>query len=277
MHDAMTMRMWILWIVVLALIVTAGVAVLQRGAITGWVLERPYRTALPDAQPAVVFSPLPFEAATVPSPTSAPAPIVREVPPSPPSLPAVDAINLDVPFASQAPFANWVQPYQDACEEATIIMIERYLRGASLTLQEMDTEILRMVDLQQDRYGFFRDSNVAETVRLAEASYPDITARAVYDITAEDIRAALAGGTPVLVLVNGQKIGNPFYTFPGPERHTLVIKGVTGNTFITNDPGTRRGADFAYPIDTVMNALVDYDGGTPGTGKRAMILLSLTD
>lgn len=153
-------------------------------------------------------------------------------------------------------------------------MIERYLRGASLTLKEMDAEILRMVRLQEERYGFYRDSNAAETARLAEAFYPHLAARVVYDVTAEDIRSALASGSPVLVLVDGQRLGNPFYTPPGPLRHTLVIKGVKGNAFITNDPGTRRGADFVYPIDRVMGALVDYDGGGPGTGKRSMILLT---
>jgi len=185
-----------------------------------------------------------------------------------------DDINLAVPFAPQAPHAHWDQPYQDACEEATLIMVERYLRGASLTLADMDTEILRMVDFQNEQFGFFKDSNVAETVRLAEAYFPQLSARAVYDITANDIRAELALGNPVIVLVDGRKLGNPFYTAPGPDRHTLVIKGMSGEKFITNDPGTKRGADFVYSIDTVMQALVDYDGDTPGTGKRAMIILT---
>jgi hypothetical protein len=153
-------------------------------------------------------------------------------------------------------------------------MIERYLRQAPLTLQEMDAEILRMVRLQEERYGFYRDSNTAETARVAEAFYPYLSARVVYDITAEDIRAALAAGSPALVLVDGQRLGNPFYQAPGPPRHTLVIKGVRGNSFITNDPGTRRGKDFVYPIERVMGALVDYDGGTQGTGKRSMILFT---
>ncbi len=184
-------------------------------------------------------------------------------------------INLDVPFAPQAPLANWEQPYQDACEEATVIMVERYLRGAALSLQQMDAEILKMVDFQMKHYGFFKDSNVAETVRMAEAFYENIKAEAVYDVTEKDIRAALVAGRPVVVLVNGRALRNPYYTAPGPERHTLVIKGVTGSKFITNDPGTKRGADFVYDISVVMNAMEDYDGNTPGTGKKAMIWLTL--
>ena len=36
-------------------------------------------------------------------------------------------INLDVPFTSQAPHLNWDQPYQDFCEEASVLMAVQYL------------------------------------------------------------------------------------------------------------------------------------------------------
>lgn len=259
-----------------ALLVFGTLAWTQRSAITGWIGARPFRESLPPAQPVEVFSSPTGQtgaAATLPGIAPPPARTSKTqavVPPSP-----AGSMNLAVPFVSQAPFKNWDQPYQDACEEATIIMIERYLRGRPLTPAEMDQEILRMVAFQESRYGFYRDSNAAETARLAEEYYPHLSARVVYDVTSDDIRAALVRGTPVLVLVDGRRLGNPFYTAPGPERHTLVIKGVKGDKFITHDPGTRRGADFVYPISTVMNAMVDYDGGTPGTGKRTMILLTV--
>ena len=183
-------------------------------------------------------------------------------------------INLAVPFAPQAPHANWDQPYQDACEEATIIMVERYLRGVPLSLDDMDAEILKMVSWQTEHYGFFKDSNTAETVRLAEAFYPHLTVSAHYEVTADDIVAALAQGTPVVVLVDGRRLGNPHYVQPGPDKHALIIKGLVDGQFITNDPGTRQGADFVYPIDTVMQAMTDYDGQTAGTRTKSMILIS---
>lgn len=187
-----------------------------------------------------------------------------------------EGINLAVPFAPQAPHANWDQPYQDACEEASIIMIERYLRGVSLSLDQMDAAILDMVEFQNKNYGFFKDSNIAETARLVEDYWPHLSARTVYDITAADIMSELTQGNPVAVLVDGRKLSNPYYTQPGPDKHALVIKGMKDNKFITNDPGTRRGQDFVYSTDTVMNAIVDYDGDTPGSGQRAMIVITPT-
>lgn len=251
-----------------SIVVVAGILFTQRASLRAWFAERPYRTALPSAEPAT--SPV------ASSPHSAlPSPMQTVPPTSRPSTPTKPgAMNLSVPFAPQAPFGNWAQPYQDACEEAAMIMIERFFRGASLSLQEMDTEILRLVKFQQDRYGFYIDSNAVETKRVVEEFYPHLSAQVVYDPSVDDIRGALEKHIPILALLNGQKLGNPFYTPPGPDRHALVIKGITGEKFITNDPGTRRGADFVYPIPTVMNALEDYDGGTPGTGKPVILLLT---
>ncbi len=184
-----------------------------------------------------------------------------------------DNISLAVPFAPQAPHANWGQPYQDACEEAAVIMVEQYLRGAGLTPDEMDQEILKMVAWEDEFFGFSKDTNIAEVKRLVDNYSPTFTASARYDITIDDIKEELLKGNPVIVLANGQLLGNPYYTQPGPEKHALVIKGFTGNEFITNDPGTRRGADFVYSAEKLLNAVIDYDGGTPGTGKKAMIVI----
>ena len=40
------------------------------------------------------------------------------------ALPA--SLLLEVPFTSQAPFGNWDEPYQEACEEAVMLMLMHY-------------------------------------------------------------------------------------------------------------------------------------------------------
>ena len=35
-------------------------------------------------------------------------------------------MNLSVPFTSQAPEQNWDEPWQDACEEAAVLMLDAY-------------------------------------------------------------------------------------------------------------------------------------------------------
>ena len=52
---------------------------------------------------------------------------------------------------------------------------------------------------------------------------------------------------------------NPNFTGNGPLYHMLVIKGFVDDKFITNDPGTRNGADFVYTEANLMNSIADWD------------------
>lgn len=217
--------------------------------------------------------PAPVEYGSLPSNAVVPSPGPRVAAPVQLSLSSLE-INLNVPFSPQAPHANWDQPYQDACEEATTIMVSHFIAGTPLNADIMDKEILEMVAFEEKNYGFAKDSNIKETTRLVNEYFPNLVARAVYDITVSDIADELVLGNAVVVLANGQVLANPNYTAPGPKKHAIVIKGITDGKFITNDPGTRRGADYVYTFDTVYRAIVDYDGGTAGTGKKAMIILS---
>jgi hypothetical protein len=183
-------------------------------------------------------------------------------------------VNLAVPFQPQAPHANWDQPYQDACEEAAAIMVSHYLNGTSLSADQMNKEILAIVEWENKFFGSSKDTNIAETTQLVNNYYPTLQAKAVYDITIEDIKNELEQGRAVVVLANGQLLGNPYYTQPGPEKHALVIKGFTDGKFIANDPGTKRGADFVYSTKKLYASIIDYDGNKAGTGKKAMIIIS---
>jgi hypothetical protein len=37
--------------------------------------------------------------------------------------------QLDVPFTSQAPAGNWLEPWQNACEETSVIMVTNFFKG----------------------------------------------------------------------------------------------------------------------------------------------------
>jgi hypothetical protein len=52
-----------------------------------------------------------------------------------------DSYNLAVPFAPQAPRGDWSLPYQEACEEASLIMAYRFFSKQGLTYNEMDSKI----------------------------------------------------------------------------------------------------------------------------------------
>lgn len=192
-----------------------------------------------------------------------------------------DQINIDVPFTSQAPYANWSEPWQNACEEAAILMVHHFWQGKrSFTKDEANQEILDMIDFQIKNYGSHKDLFVKEVSQLAKDYYGYKKVDVVYDITIDDIKRELAQGNPVVVPAYGRILDNPNYTQPGPIYHMLVVVGYTPKIIITNDPGTRKGDEFQYSYDNFYNAIHDWVEGAkenPGLmkkGRKAMIVIN---
>ncbi len=191
--------------------------------------------------------------------------------PEPIKIPA--QINLDIPFTSQAPHANWDLPYQEACEEASLLMAARYLQGRDISgANDADQAILQLVDHANNVLGFPIDSTAEETKQIGESFY-GLNIEVLYEFTWDDIKEALARGYPVIIPAAGRQLGNPNFTAPGPIYHMLVIKGYTETTVITNDPGTRNGADYQYSYDTIYNAIHDWNDGDVPNGKKAILIV----
>lgn len=173
-------------------------------------------------------------------------------------------VLLDVPFTVQAPFAEWEKEvFQDACEEASVLMAIYWLQNKEFTRELARQEILAMAEYQEKNYGHFHDFSIKDTAQLLKdySDYHNIEIRD--NITNEDIKNELRKGNLVIVPINGQAIGNPYYTQPGPERHMLVIIGYDSETkeFITNDPGTKHGKGFRYNEEILYNSIRDYPTG----------------
>ncbi|MFA4818095.1 MAG: C39 family peptidase [Parcubacteria group bacterium] len=186
-----------------------------------------------------------------------------------------DKILISVPFATQAPFANWDGLHEEACEEASLIMLKYYLDGKKLTPDIAENEIQRMVDFEIKNYGDFKDTTAAETVKLAEDFYGIKNLKVVYDFPKEDLKKYLAEGNPIIVPAAGRELGNPNFTGLGPLYHNLVLVGYKGNTIVTNDPGTRKGEGYTYNMDVLYNAIHDFPGRPEdiNQGRKAMIVV----
>lgn len=190
--------------------------------------------------------------------------------PSSPTKPT--KILLDVPFTPQAPFANWDEVHEQTCEEAAALMAVYALDGKELNPQLAEDELLKLVDWQKAKFGYYEDTNAAQTAQIITDYYAK-KADIVYDFTLDDIKQALVDKKPVIVLAAGRLLGNPFYKQPGPIYHALVIRGFDGDTLITNDPGTRRGERYIYKSSSVFNAAHEWIGDPERIteGRRAMI------
>ncbi len=188
------------------------------------------------------------------------------------SRPLAQEINLDVPFQAQAPFGNWQEPYQDACEEASLIMVDHYLRGVGLTKQEMKDEIDQRIAWETNQWGYEKNLSLEKVQIVAKTFYPYKT-DIITEPTIDQIRLELNLGRPVIVPLEARLLKNPNYTPPGPVYHVIVIRGYTANgNFITNDPGTHLGADYLYNEEVIMSAIHDWDGTKPA-GYRLVLVM----
>lgn len=196
------------------------------------------------------------EVATI-APVTIPTEIIRKD--------EIKSIFFNVPFTPQAPFADWSDPrQQDGCEEAVALMAVRWAKNEKLTKEEGLREIIAASTYQSDKYGEYRDTSLEDTVERIIKGYFDYPGAEVKKVfSAEDIIYELMENHLVLVPLNGQILNNPYFTWPGPERHMVAIRGYDHKTneFITNDPGTGRGEEYRYPVEVIFNAIREYSSG----------------
>ncbi len=233
-------------------------------------------------QQATLPEPIPYEEKTVPTPIPQPTKL-RGASPLPIASPTAAIIpsglpkeaNLAVPFTSQAPDGNWDDPYGDFCEEASVLMAASYLTNKKIPNAAFaNAALLAIRDFEVKRFGYHKDTNAEETATILREHFSYDNVELKGNPTAGDIKQALAEGRVVIAPVAGREIGNPYFQQPGPLYHMIVIKGYTADgKFITHDPGTRRGADFLYGENVIMEALHDWrTDGNIDLGKKVVII-----
>jgi hypothetical protein len=232
-------------------------------------------------QPPSTYQPFPGvssnSGATLPagSPSSSPDSGATNNPPASPAK----SILLAVPFFSQAPFGEWSDIlFQNACEEASVIMAMHWVAKTPVTLEQAKQEILDLTDYEYKTYGEATDRSAADTAKLFKDYYHYSNVREREGISTKDIKAEIQAGHLVIVPLNGQILKNPYYSGAGPDHHMLVVIGFDAHTdeFITNDVGTRHGEKFRYGEARFQASLQDYPTGNdlPATpGKTAMIVV----
>lgn len=183
--------------------------------------------------------------------------------------------QLQVPFTSQAPTANWDELHNEACEEASVIMANAYFSGTkSLPAPDVEREISKMTNWQNNNFGYHLSIDTDETVKMIESVY-DLNAETV-TISENAIKKALSENKVVIIPANGQMLGNPNFRAPGPIYHMFVITGWNEKEFITNDPGTRKGHNYVYTYKTIYDATGNWNHGDHAVdlSDKRMIIVS---
>lgn len=178
----------------------------------------------------------------------------------------VDSISYNVPFTAQAPFGDWDDPLQqDGCEEASALMAVSWAKSEPITsLEKARDTIVAAGEWQQQKFPTGVDTSAQDTADRIIQQYfdwPYVEFKSIANW--QQIVIALHNDALVITPMNGQKLGNPYFTGDGPERHMLVVIGYDADSqeFITNDPGTRHGKGYRYDVEVFWNAIRDYATG----------------
>jgi uncharacterized protein YvpB len=179
---------------------------------------------------------------------------------------------LSVPFLSQAPFGVWDPLHEDACEEASLIMVKHFLnKDKNLLPTSGDVEIRKMI--QYEEKNSYSISLTLEQLNQIAKDYAEMqTGRVKNNATADDIKKELDAGRPIIVPAAGKILPNPNFRNGGPNYHMLVVVGYDQKGFITNDPGTRKGEGFRYTFNDLYYAIHDWDAGNILNGQKAYLV-----
>lgn len=171
---------------------------------------------------------------------------------------------LKVPFITQAPLEteeNW-KLHEESCEEAALLQAYLYETATTMTKEEANKEILKMIAWEKEYFGKHKDLYATDMMEFIEKYYADkinsSQIKVKRDATIDDIKQNIDIGHPVIVPITGDILNNPYYPYPG--YHMLVVIGYTEEKIITNDNGTRRGASFSYDTEIFEKAMNDAGG-----------------
>jgi hypothetical protein len=221
----------------------------------------PVETVSSSPRPASSAAPAPSSLSSVASSSSA-APALRA------------SVNWDVPFTPQAPTGVWDADHKEACEEASVLMVLRYFEGTMFkSVADADSQVIALVRANED-LGYDIDITAAQVIDLIRSQNASLKAELLKEPTEASLKKVLSEGALVIVPAQGQWLGNPYFTAPGPRYHMLVLRGYTENGYvITNDPGTKRGEQYVYRWETLLNAIHDWNGGDVETGAKVVVVV----
>lgn len=194
-----------------------------------------------------------------------------------------ESLDYPVAFATQAPYTNWDQLHEEACEEAAMTIVAKYFKQEPLNAHVMEQSILDLVKWEQAN-GYQVDLTAQEAAKILQ-DYFKLKVSVVSDVSVSRIKKELLDKNLIIIPAAGRQLGNPNFKQPGPIYHMLVIRGYDNarGEFITNDPGTRKGEGYRYKYQKLIDATHDWnhqlaEGGMTDEeieqGQKVMIVVS---
>lgn len=187
-------------------------------------------------------------------------------------------VDLNVAFTSQAPAKDWSEPWQNACEETSVLMVDYfYNRIDSVDVETASDDILHFMAIKNYAFGESLDEDIDLVLELINEIDLKWTGKVVYEPTIDMLLEELSNSRPVIAPVYARELGNPYYLGIGPDYHMLVLVGydLGSREFIVNDPGTQFGEGLRFSFDVMMEAIHDLDSKNYDQGEKVVLFTDI--
>lgn len=199
---------------------------------------------------------------------------------------------LDIKFYSQFPTRDFWLPFDEFCEEASLLnwiyyfndikpSIEKYLYDLFL-MKEIEDKIFWnnwyvSTSIEQTNLilQLFQNPEYVETYLnleslqekeelidfLVKKSMEEwkIFWKILYNPSISDFEESINNWNPVIISVYWRGLNNIYFTPPWPIHHVILLKWYDENNFIFNEVWTVRWESYYYNKDLIMKNIYDYD------------------
>lgn len=190
-----------------------------------------------------------------------------------------EIVKLKVPYTSEVPLGSWVKPWNNACEEASMIMAESYYFGNETMDKKTAVKYMTpLFNIENKIFGGNADTDSVRTAKLLN-DYLSVSAIIKINPTLEEIKDELRHDKPVVTFHYAKNLKNPNHRWRagGSYYHVMLLVGFDDNTsdFFVHDSGDdKTGEYYRYSYDAIMSTLHDFNHTTGKANGQARVLFT---
>lgn len=168
-------------------------------------------------------------------------------------------VVIDVPYTSQAPEGNWSEPWQNACEETSIAMVNAFYLREPINSISAPGIILSVFNKKHEKLRESKDESFDDLATFIHTEYDWRVTERKY-VESEDIEHEIDKHHPVFIAFDAREIPAAPFPEPKPDYHVAVIVGYddVAKEFIFHDPGLSEGKEIRYTYEDVIKANQEY-------------------
>lgn len=175
--------------------------------------------------------------------------------------------KLEIAFYSQFPLdiSTWIkydEPYQNFCEEASLLNWYYYLIWEKPDLKKYKTDLLKLRKIEDLIFKWwYKDTSIQQTLELLVAFQDEqkVFWKIIKNPTINLIKKSINKWYPVLIPAYWKGLSNYLFSWGWPIYHNLLIKWYTEKNFITNEVWVSKWDWFMYKQEELMEAIHNYD------------------